>query len=181
MDLSDFARLKVLRVASGLVFDDEEPGSDPERKGFYKLLPSSLVVLDVSAARTCLGVYLTCLPKHMYMHMPIQSHTTSDFNFNSSILNLDRNEGQKTFNEQRPQLVESEKWKYAWLQELGEHAAESLPQLRKVSVKERWKHPRGFAHVPFRWALPGYLEALFEKSGVEVEVWLRRPRDYDER
>ena len=51
LDLSDFARLKVLRVASELVFADEEPGSDPERKkGFYKLLPPSLVLLDVSAA-----------------------------------------------------------------------------------------------------------------------------------
>ncbi|KAL9076994.1 MAG: hypothetical protein Q9161_000627 [Pseudevernia consocians] len=41
-----------------------------------------------------------------------------DFNFNSSILNLDRNEEQKTFNEQHQQFVESEKWKYAWPQEL---------------------------------------------------------------
>lgn len=48
LDLSDFGRLKVLRVASELLFGDGRP--DRERKGLYKLLPSSLEVLDVSAA-----------------------------------------------------------------------------------------------------------------------------------
>lgn len=47
LDLRDFGKLEVLRVASELVFASGKP--DRERKGLYKLLPSSLEVLDVSA------------------------------------------------------------------------------------------------------------------------------------
>ena len=47
LDLKAFEKLKTLTVASELYFSDEP---DRTRKGFYKLLPPSLEVLDVSAA-----------------------------------------------------------------------------------------------------------------------------------
>ncbi|KAF6222498.1 hypothetical protein HO173_013406 [Letharia columbiana] len=109
-----------------------------------------------------------------------------DFGFDSRILGSEGEEEEEeqqqltpTFDETQPQQhLAKEKTKYAWLQELAEHAADSLPKLRKVTLNERWKHPQGFAHVPFRWVLPTHLDELFEKSGVDVEVWMRRPSDY---
>lgn len=107
-----------------------------------------------------------------------QSRTQQlDFGFDSGFLYLGSEEW-TIFSSNERQYAEQEKWKYTWLQELAEHAASSLPKLRKVTLKERWKHPQGFAHVPFRWVLPAHLDELFRNSGVEVEVWLRRPRDY---
>ncbi|KAF6222252.1 hypothetical protein HO133_001338 [Letharia lupina] len=171
LDLRDFGRLKVLRVASELVFGVNGPHR--ERKGLYGLLPSSLEVLGVNIAFTCLNS-LSLAEGYL------------DFGFDSRILGSEEEEEEEeqkqltpTFDEtQHQQHLETEKRQYAWLQELAEHAAASLPKLRKVTLNERWKHPQGFAHVPFRWVLPMHLDELFEKSGVEVEVWMRRPRDY---
>lgn len=71
-----------------------------------------------------------------------------------------------------------EAWKYKWLEEIAEHKATSSPNLRIVTVREIWKHPRSL-HTAKQWKSPETLERRYKEAGVRLEVWIRKPRDYE--
>lgn len=64
---------------------------------------------------------------------------------------------------------------YAWLEEIVEYK-DRYPNLNRMTITEQIKHPRAFMFDRILWDIPTRLGAVFEAAGVNLKVFLRRPK-----
>jgi hypothetical protein len=48
--------------------------------------------------------------------------------------------------------------------------------LKRITITEQVKHPRAFMFDRILWDIPARLGAVFEAAGVDLKVFLRRPK-----
>jgi len=70
-------------------------------------------------------------------------------------------------------------YRYAWLSELAEANIKDNGSfvLRKVTMQEQIKHLRGFRYGRYVWELPLYLRKICASAELDLEVWLRKPKE----
>ena len=68
--------------------------------------------------------------------------------------------------------------RYAWLLEIAEYKENATPGLKKIAMWEKWKHGCRTPQVSFPWCLPKEVRKLFDKNKIDLDVWMRRPRNW---
>ena len=68
--------------------------------------------------------------------------------------------------------------RYEWMVELAEHKANATSDLIWIKIREQWNRGCKTPQVLCPWRMPSRCRELFESRGIDVDVWMRRPRDW---